>query len=408
MRSLVAWLTLLALGHTCFAVDNKRPDLRSLYDAHRWFALRDTVRKTDAPLFYRGAVACVFNDVRQCEKKSKALIRSQPHSEQAHAAHSLLAGVYLRYGQYRKALSQLDEMLVLEPGDSDAKSVRPLLAALSSSPDQSIGRRHSTQLSLHHEGADLGVPVSINGTPATYTFDTGANLSLLSLSEAKRLGLAVRDVESRMEVMTGARVSLRIAVASELAVGAFRLKHVAFLVFPDDQPPFNDLPLGERGIIGIPVLLAFQSFSWGSDGSFEIPSPTRRLARSNLCFDGQIPVAEVQFEDTNLRFSLDTGAEVTYLYPPFAAAFPDLVEQQGKKESQKVTGVGSSTQVESGILPKLRLEIGGFTTILRPAQVLLAKTTAGSKLFEGNLGMDLLTQAQRTTVDFRSMTLTLQ
>jgi hypothetical protein len=314
----------------------------------------------------------------------------------------------LRYGQYGKALSQVDEMLVLEPGDSDAKSVRPLLAALSSSPDQSIGRRHSTQLSLHHEGADLGVPVSINGTPATYTFDTGANLSLLSLSEAKRLGLAVRDVESRMEVMTGARVSLRIAVANELAVGAFRLKHVAFLVFPDDQPPFNDLPLGERGIIGIPVLLAFQSFSWGSDGSFEIPSPTRRLARSNLCFDGQIPVAEVQFEDTNLRFSLDTGAEVTYLYPPFADAFPDLVKEQGKKESQKVTGVGSSTQVESGILPKLRLEIGGFTTILRPAQVLLAKTTAGSKLFEGNLGMDLLTQAQRTTVDFRSMTLTLQ
>jgi hypothetical protein len=119
-------------------------------------------------------------------------------------------------------------------------------------------------------------------------------------------------------------------------------------------------------------------------------------------------VAEVQFEDTNLRFSLDTGAEVTYLYPPFAAAFPDLVKEQGKKESQKVTGVGSSTQVESGILPKLRLEIGGFTTILRPAQVLLAQTTAGSKLFEGNLGMDLLTQAQRTTVDFRSMTLTLQ
>jgi hypothetical protein len=114
-----------------------------------------------------------------------------------------------------------------------------------------------------------------------------------------------------MEVMTGARVSLRIAVASELAVGALRLKHVAFLVFPDDQPPFNDLPLGERGIIGIPVLLAFQSFSWGSDGSFEISAPPRRLAHSDLCFDGQIPVAEVQFENGSLSFSLDTGAEVT-------------------------------------------------------------------------------------------------
>jgi len=93
-------------------------------------------------------------------------------------------------------------------------------------------------------------------------------LSLLSEAEAKRLGLAVRDVQSSMEVMTGARVSLRIAVAGELAVGALRLKHVAFLVFPDNQPPFNDLPLGERGIIGIPVLLAFQSFSWGIGWEF--------------------------------------------------------------------------------------------------------------------------------------------
>jgi predicted aspartyl protease len=408
MRTFVVWLGLLALSHTCLAVDNDRPDLKSLYDAHRWFALRDAVHKTDAPLFYRGAVACVFNDVHQCEKKAKAVIGSQPHSEQAHAAHSLLTAVYLRYGQYRKAFSQVDEMLVLEPDDSDAKSVRTLLAALSSSPDQSIGRRHSARLSVHHEGADLGVPVSINGTPATYTFDTGANLSLLSESEAKRLGLAVRDVESRMEVMTGARVSLRIAVASELAVGAFRLKNVAFLVFPDDQPPFNDLPLGERGIIGISVLLAFQSFSWGSDGSFEISAPPRKLAHSDLCFDGQIPIAEVQFESRSLSFSLDTGAEATYLYPPFAAAFPDLVTEQGKRESKKVTGVSSSAQVESSTLPKLQLDIGGFTTILRPAQVLLAQTTAGSKLFDGNLGMDLLTQAQRTTLDFRSMTLTLQ
>jgi len=119
-------------------------------------------------------------------------------------------------------------------------------------------------------------------------------------------------------------------------------------------------------------------------------------------------VADVQFENSSLSFSLDTGAEVTYIYPLFAAAFPDLVKDQEKNESQKVTGVSSSTQVESSTLPKLQLDIGGFTTILRPAQVLLAQTTAGSILFDGNIGMDPLTQAHRTTVDFRSMTLTLQ
>jgi hypothetical protein len=408
MRASAACLGLLCLCHMCLAADQGRADLKLLYDSHQWFALREAVGKTDAPLFYRAVVACAFNGVRSCEKKSKAVVRSKPRSEQAYAAHSLLAALYLRSGQYRKTLSQVDEMLTLKPDDAEATSDRPLLVALSGSPDQSIGTRRSSRLILHREGADLGVPVSINGTPATYTFDTGANVSLLSESEAKRLGLTVRDVGSKMEVMTGARVSLRVAVADELAAGAFRVEHVAFLVFPDDQPPFNDLPLGARGIIGIPVLLAFQSFSWESDGSFEISRPPRNLSHSDLCFDAQMPVAEVKFENKRLSFSLDTGAEVTYLYPPFAAAFPALVKDQGKKESQKITGVSSSAQVESSTLPKLQLEIGGFATILRPAQVLLAQTTAGSKLFHGNLGMDLLTRARKTTVDFKSMTLTLQ
>jgi hypothetical protein len=408
MRTLVVWLGLLALGQVCLAADHEPPDLKSLYDAHRWFALRDAVRKTHAPFFYRAAVACAFNDVSECEKKSNAVVKSEPRSEHAYAAHSLLAALYFRYGQYRKALSQVDEMLALKPDDPDAKNTRLLLAALSSSPDQSIAKRHSSRLRLHHEGADLGVPLSINGTPATYTFDTGANLSLLSESEAKHLNLTVRNVESKLEVVTGAQVSFRVAVADELVVGAFRLKHVAFLVFPDDQPPFDDLPPGERGVIGIPVLLAFQSFSWGSDGSFEISAPFQRLLHSDLCFDEQNPVAEVQFENSRLSFYLDTGAAHTRLYPPFAAAFPQVVNDQGKKESEKVTGVGNSAQVESRTLPQLQLHIGGFPTVLRPAHVLLVQTTAGSRFFDGNLGMDLLTQSRRTTVDLKSMTLTLQ
>ena len=37
------------------------PDLKALYDGHRWFALRDALDRT-APAFYRGAVACGLND----------------------------------------------------------------------------------------------------------------------------------------------------------------------------------------------------------------------------------------------------------------------------------------------------------------------------------------------------------
>jgi hypothetical protein len=52
---------------TCLAASTRVPDLKALYEGHRWFALRDALDRT-APVFYRGAVACGFNDVHDCER----------------------------------------------------------------------------------------------------------------------------------------------------------------------------------------------------------------------------------------------------------------------------------------------------------------------------------------------------
>jgi hypothetical protein len=115
---------------------------------------------------------------------------------------------------------------------------------------------------------------------------------------------------------------------------------VAFLVFPDDQPPFKDQPVGSRGLIGIPVLLAFERFVWGSDKKFEIGSkPVNASAlRPNLCFDGNTPVTQLQFQNRNLTFVLNTGAANTDLFPPFAAAFPELIQSSQKTDSYKMEG----------------------------------------------------------------------
>jgi len=117
-----------------------------------------------------------------------------------------------------------------------------------------------------------GLQFSIHGLEATYWFDTGANSSILSESEARRFGLRVRDVATKVSVSAGARVGLRIAVADELSIGSIRLKNVEFLVFPHDQPPFNQQTPGSRGLIGIPVLLAFERFVWTADKKFEVGS----------------------------------------------------------------------------------------------------------------------------------------
>ena len=404
--ALLSGLFYLALGSICIGAPGDDAKLKLLFNDRRWFDLRDSVSPRGTSAFYQGLVACAFNEIHHCEQKLGTVITSHPKSDEAIEAHRRLASLYLIHGRYREALAHVDAVLTIHPEDSDALSVRPLLATLSEFPDQRTVRMQSTTLQLQ-EG---GLPFSINGVQATYWFDTGANFSVMSESEAKRFGLQIRSVATKARVSTGEQVAFRIAVAKEMSFGSIRLRNVAFLVFPDNQPPFNDGPTGSRGLIGIPILLEFEKFVWGADKTFEIApkSVSAHAPHPTLCFDGNTPVTQVQFGDRNLSFVLDTGATNTDLFPPFSTAFPELIRNSEKTDSYKMEGVGSVKNMNAAILESVRFVIGGFPVVLKPANVLLTPTGETSKFYHGNLGIDLLQQAHRTIFDFKAMTLTLQ
>jgi hypothetical protein len=393
------------LGSLCFGAQESETDLKSLYDSHRWFELRDSVRRGGASFFYQGAVACAFNHAHRCERKFGNVFHSTPTSDQAVEAHRILASNYFIHGEYKKALAQVDAILALRPADADALSGRPVIAVLADSPDQKLAGRHTT-VKLQ-EG---GLPFSINGVHGTYWFDTGAELSVLTESEAKRFGLRVRPVSVQVGDVNGTQINTRIAVADDLAIGSIRVKHVGFLVLPDNQPPFNDQSPGSRGLIGIPVLLALEAFVWGGDKSFEIGIESSHSSASPaaLCFDGNHPVLQVAYDHRLLAFALDTGATNTDLYPPFASAFPELIRSAPRTDSYKMEGVGGAKYLEAATVESLKFSIGGFPVSLRSVAVLLKPTTEASRFFAGNLGIDLLQQAHQTTFDFKAMTVTLQ
>ena len=384
-------------------------NVRSLYDAHHWFALRNLVIRGKISGFYRGAVECAFNRPKAAKEDLATVIRNAPHSAEAYEAHSMLAGLYLRSGQFREALAEVDAMLAERPDAEDAKNVRPLFSSLSQFPDQRVVRKQISKVAMHIKGGNLFVPLKINGTGASYIVDTGFSTSAVSESEAVRLGLAVHDVSTKTDSMTGAPVSIRVAVADNLSIGHIQLANVAFLVYPDKQPPFDELPAGERGILGIPVILALETIRWTPPATFTAGWPIRAggMGQANLCFEGAFPVAHIGFHHSVLDFTLDTGAQNTDLYQAFANTFSDLVKS-GKRESHNLTGVGGSANVDSVILPLVTLRIGGHDVLLRPAHVLLQKSSGTSGMFEGNLGMDLLNQAHAVTLNFQSMTLTLE
>jgi predicted aspartyl protease len=401
----LAGLCCLLLPSICLGGPASEADLKKLFEGRRWFELRESTAGKATPDFYQGVVACAFNYIRRCQAKLRAVIKANPKSDDAIEAHRRLASYYLTHGKYREGLAELKAVLAIKADDSDALGTQPLLGALSESPDQQIERKGHTTLEL----GENGVPFSINGQQGTFWFDTGANMSVMSEEEAKRLGLTVRPVAAKGTVSTGAQVSFRIAVAERMSFGPVVLRNVAFLVFPDDQPPFKDGPLGSRGLIGIPVLLAFERLVWAGK-KFEIGAKpvNAGAARPNLCFDGNLPAVQVQYQGRDMIFVLDTGATNTDLFPPFATAFPDLIRDAKKTDAYKMEGVGSSVDMNAAVVESVPLVIGGFPVVLKPANVLLAPTGTTSKFFQGNLGIDLLQQAHQTTFDFKAMRMTLK
>jgi hypothetical protein len=277
-------------------------------------------------------------------------------------------------------------------------SSRDVDRILAGYPDQTIARRGYSRVEYGQLNNLLLAPLSINGIDADYVTDSGSDVSVISQTEAKRLGLKVHPFS---EIAGGYGLTHKlsgVAVADRVTIGEFELRHVAFMV-DDDVPPAID------GILGLPVLIALETMRWNSDGTLEIgvaPQP-KNIRDSNLCFTyGLLASAAVEGRPVMLDF--DTGSDRSLFFRNFADEFPALMRQATKKPHRF-----SDTQTDNGAteLPEVNLTAGAADLVLRPAPVLREKPTSNADFTHGHLGMDLLTQARSVTMDLSAMRLVL-
>ena len=221
------------------------------------------------------------------------------------------------------------------------------------------------------------------------------------------LGVAIDESSAMVSDSAGGKTKMRTAVVDELAIGDARVRNVAFLILPDSQEPMSDLQPGERGLIGLPIVIALQSIGWNSNGTFEIRPPSgARHDDTNLSFDGLYAVTRAQFEGKELDCIVDSGDESgSQLWTRFAHDFDTLVKQQGVKSSQNVTMVGGSNVRETIVLSDMRFRVGGLNASLRPAPIF--SKPVGDDFHHCLIGLDVLTQAREVQMDFRSMMLQL-
>ncbi|MGH9589603.1 MAG: aspartyl protease family protein [Terracidiphilus sp.] len=380
--------------------------LRQMLDANRAFALRDAVEDGHAPAFYRGAVEDSMNRIGAARRDLKKAIEADPHSHEAFEAHEMLANMSFRNGHYREALAELEAAHGLKPDSADVNNFLPLLRALGAWPAMLEAERRSSRFRMTGDERKW-LPATMDGKKVAYGFDSGAVLSVMGRADAKMLGLEVRHVNMQLSEASGKAVpGVDVALVRDLRIGGLHLRNVPFFVMQDTGEPFAKMAVGTRGLIGLPVLLAMQAVQWDSSGWFTFGNHARFMkpAAQNLLFHGSTAIVQLTVEGKPLTFSLDTGAVDTDLNEGFAKALPDLLAA-GKKESLAITGMGGSVQYESVLLGPITFSVGGRDVTLKSPHVFPAHSLGS---FDGNLGHDILDQANSVTIDFRRMALQLR
>ena len=375
-------------------------------EGHDWFALRQQATMGTS-LLCKGILDSAFEKRNQAERELSEVIRNLPRSESSRRAHQVLGMMFFRKGRYRAAEQQLEEEAREELSSESEPQSGSLFTALARFPDLTIAKDKPSVVHGETQNNNLFLPVTVNGVSGFYIADSGANISIMCESEARRLGLSVDRTDTKLWG-AGAMQSaygVKVVDAANLWIGRTHLRHVAFLVIPDSSMPFVELPEGHKGILGIPVLIALRSIRLDKGGVVEIhPAEAANGQELPLAFDDAMPVTQMSMDGKAMSFTFDTGADTTYLYGTFAALFPELMETGSRQESA-VRGFAGNANEESVELPSLKFSLGREVE-LKPARVLLkGSVTAGNGWAAGNLGFDLISQAIPITIDFQAMRL---
>jgi hypothetical protein len=382
--------------------------LQELYERHSWFELRDTMAGRTVPALYAGAVASAFNRTGDAERYLNRAAREASSVAAANEAREALANLYMRLGRSSDMMRLLDELLAAAPSRADIREARQAFEPFRRLPNQTArtGLHRPFQCEVTANGVVL--PVVVNGKPVRWLFDSGFSHSAMSESEARRLGIPVPEATFSASDFAGGQTPTRASVAERITIGDAEVRSVPVLVFPDSQPPWSEQPPGRQGTIGLPVALALQAIRWTRDGTCQLGSTSIGAGQAgvNLAFDGETPVTRVQFSGTPLDLVVDTGNQGgTQLWERFARDFPEVVSE-GRKGTKLIHQIGGSEERPIVTIPEIHLRVGGFDSVLRPANVF--SKPIGNDLQHGILGMDVWSQATEVTIDFREMSLTVR
>lgn len=329
--------------------------------------------------------------VKHLENKSDSCVRNYHYGEAAELLQTIV-------DQYAHVVDSTDL--------ADYQNSIKLYGSLASVAPQVIHKQGDVLVpSYQNEFSHLMVPVQCGSKKDSFIFDTGANLSTITVSTASAMGLSLIDTDITVGSSTSIDVTSQLAVADSLEVGGILFEHVVFLVLPDEMMSFPSIGYEIHGIIGFPIISQMEEVRMNRDGTIFVPIEPVDKGIQNMHFDEQNIIVHLIHEGDTLQFFLDTGANLSELSKKYYDAHEEAVKAIGTLRNTQRGGAGGIITVEEYAIPDFSYTIGTYSGVLEQIPVSLSDSHAE---YDGTIGQDIFGQTDKMILNFKYMYLDLE
>jgi predicted aspartyl protease len=409
-------LFMLSMSVSVSAQVNSFNELYKLYDDKDYFRFINNLYHSEINGWERTVLNSFALSISNKNKQSNDSIETLLGSYKENIKDSLKLGLYetmvqnsLVMHEYSKALKYAEIIMkdyksLLDSNDiEEYENVSLILNAAKDLGIQTAAIKGDSRIKIRRDMAGMtNIPLKINGNEEEFIFDTGANISTIKKSLAKKLKLIFLKGNIKVGSMTGIKVDSELAYAESLEIGNITYKNVLFLVVPDDVLTFAGGLYSIDGIIGYPVFREMREIQL-SDNELFIPQNPAPKQGQNLVMNGFNPVVNAVINNDSLAFTFDTGARTTVLYYKYYEKYKKEIDKKYEMEDVEIGGAGGSVTVKGFKLDNISVNIAGSKARIEDIKLISENVKNTDKYFYGNLGQDYFKQFNVLIINLESM-----
>jgi hypothetical protein len=311
---------------------------------------------------------------------------------------------------YKEAFMTLKELvssyesLLGKEEFEDYLDTKNMMEILQDSPPMIIVKKDESEISISKDIAGLiNMPVNISGNKFDFIFDTGANFSVITESNAKKVNMKLSEKTFKVGTATGIKVDAWVGISGQINIGNCVLDKIAFIVLPDEALSFGGGIYKIQGIIGIPVAIALSEITLKDYKEMFIPAkPDTIPGNYNMCFSGLLPIINLERGIDSLAFIFDSGAQMTMLFVPYYNKYKKEIDDNYKPEKFKIGGAGGDVEVTGFIIDFVKLKSDSYSVSLGDVRLISEKIKDTHLYFFGNLGQDFFKKSKNIKLNFRN------